>query len=157
MSTHRLRAATVADAEAILGVHRHSILELGLSAYTAEECESWAAGLVAERYVEVMTTGGESFLVVEDAAGLCGFCSFKKGEICGLYVHPRAAGKGVGTMLLSRAEEVIRVDPPEAIRLGAALSALPFYRTRGYRILKRKKWKTRGGLEIEVCDMEKRL
>ncbi len=157
MNSHRLRVAAEADAQAILNVHRRSILELGTSAYTAAECESWAAGLVPERYVEVMTSGGESFLVAEDAAGVCGFCSFKNDEVCGLYVDPRAAGKGVGSMLLARAEAVIRTDPPEAIRIGAALSALPFYLARGYRITRRKKWKTRGGLEIEICDMEKQL
>ena len=73
MNSHRLRVAAEADAQAILNVHRRSILELGTSAYTAAECESWAAGLVPERYVEVMTSGGESFLVAEDAAGVCGF------------------------------------------------------------------------------------
>ena len=54
-----IRAATPADAPAILQVHRESILTLGLETYSLAEVESWAAGLVPERYVEAMNEGAK--------------------------------------------------------------------------------------------------
>ncbi len=152
---YRIRSAETADADAILDVHRRSILEIGPAAYSATECESWAAGLVAEGYVDAMTVGGEVYLVAEDVTGVCGFCSFRHDEVIGLYVHPRAVRMGVGSMLLGHAERLIGETDVEKIRISAALCALPFYQARGYHIVQRKMWTTRGGVEIAVCDMEK--
>ena len=99
--------------------------------------------------------GGESFLVAEDAIDLIGFCSFKGNEVIGLYVAPRVALKGFGSALLAQAEAVIVAGGATEVRLVAALSSLAFYRKRGYREVRRKPWKTRGGLVIEVWDMLK--
>ena len=77
-----VRAATPADAAAILRVHRDSILALGTETYSSAEVESWAAGLVAERYVEAMNEGGETFIVAAAPDGaLAGFCSLKDDEV----------------------------------------------------------------------------
>ena len=153
----KIRPAEKSDAKALLAVHRRSILELGVSAYAREECESWAAGLTSEGYVEAMTTGGEDYLVALSGTELVGFCSFKHDEVMGLFVVTEASGVGLGTRLLEHAETVMRNRGEVSFRLTAALSALPFYQRRGYCVRQRKPWKTRGGREIEVCDMQKRL
>ena len=142
-----IRAATPADATAILQVHRESILVLGLEAYSLAEVESWAAGLVPERYVEAMNDGGETFIVAV-AAGwrLVGFCSFKDDEVKGLYVAPEWARRGVGSALLRQAEATIAAAGHRLIRIVASLSGQAFYEHHGYRVVDRHDWKTRGGL-----------
>jgi len=150
-----VRTGKETDASEILGVHRSSILGLGLNAYTQEECASWAAGLTLEGYVKAMTEGGESYLVALHGDQLVGFCSFKANEVIGLYVSPTISGCGVGTRLLGAAEVSMRSKGETRFKLTAALSALEFYMANDYRILSRKPWKTRGGREILVCDMLK--
>lgn len=102
-----------------------------------------------------MTTGGESYLVIEDASKLLGFCSFKDNEIIGLYVDPTASRSGIGSKLLAAAENAIVNGRHKTIILNAALSAVQFYQFRDYEILRKRPWKTRGGLEIFICEMKK--
>ena len=57
----------------------------GLGTYSRAEVESWASGLVPERYVEAMNEGGETFIVAVAAVGLVGICSFNSAvqPVCG--------------------------------------------------------------------------
>ena len=43
------------------------------------------------------------------------------------------------------------------VTLGASLPALAFYERCGYRVKRRREWKTRGGLVLPVTDMAKTL
>jgi putative acetyltransferase len=154
----RFRRGTPDDASAIMRVHRDSILSLGLEFYNRTEVESWAAGLVPERYVEAMNEGGETFIVAVAVAGdLVGFCSFKDDELKGLYIAPTAARRGVGSALLRQAEAAIAAAGHRRIHIGAALSGQAFYERHGYRIVDRHGRKARGGLVIAVLAMEKLL
>ena len=153
-----VRAATPADAAAILRVHRDSILALGTETYSSAEVESWAAGLVAERYVEAMNEGGETFIVAAAPDGaLAGFCSLKDDEVKGLSVAPEWARRGVGSALMRQAEATISAGGHRLIRIVASLSGQAFYESRGYRVVERRDWKTRGGLVIAALAMEKTL
>jgi putative acetyltransferase len=153
-----VRAATPADATAILRVHRESILNLGLETYSHAEVESWAAGLVPERYVEAMTDGGETFFVAVAPDGeIAGFCAFKGDEVKGLYVAPQWARRGVGSALLRQAEVTIAAGGHGLIRIVASLAGAAFYEHHGYRVLERRDWKSRGGLVSAALAMEKAL
>ena len=154
----QLRRATPADAAAILRVHRDSILTLGIQTYSLAEVESWAVGLVAERYVEAMSVGGETFFIAVAFDGnLAGFCSFKDDEVKGLYVAPNWARRGVGSALLRQAEATISAGGHRLIRMVASLSGQAFYEHHGYRVLERREWKSRGGLVSAALAMEKAL
>jgi ribosomal protein S18 acetylase RimI-like enzyme len=151
-----IRRGAPDDALAILRIHRHSILSLGIATYGLAEVESWAAGLVPERYVEAMEEGGETFIVAVAADGaLAGFCSFKDDEVKGLYVAPTMACRGVGSALLRQAEAAIAAAGHARVRIGAALSGQAFYERHGYRVVERRGWKARGGLVIAALAIEK--
>jgi putative acetyltransferase len=150
-----LRPGTPDDGAALMSVHVGSILGLGGEAYTKAELESWAAGLKPEGYAAAMADG-ETFLLAWARDGaLAGFMSYKSDEVVGFYVHPDWARSGLGRLLLARAEAAIAGAGHRTIRIGASLSGLPFYRAHGYRLVRRKTWTTRGGLVIEVADLEK--
>ncbi len=154
----RFRHATRADAAEIMRVHRTSILILGREVYSQAEVESWATGLVPERYVEAMGDGGETFIVaVAPDGALAGFCSFKDDEVKGLYVAPDWARRGVGSALLRHAEATISAGGHRLIRIVASLSGQAFYERHGYRVVGRRDWKTRGGLVSAALAMEKAL
>ncbi len=153
-----IRAGTPADAAAIHAVHRRSILAVGREYYTRAEVESWAHGLVPERYAKAMAERSETFLVVVDRAGaVVGFCSYRDDEILGFYVDPDFAGRGAGSALLRRAEVAFVAAGHRRIWLQASRAGQPFYEARGYEAVDEYPWKSRGGLEIMVKRMEKTL
>ena len=153
-----LRAGTPGDAPLIQRVHEESIRGLGPRWYSRAEVESWAAGLKPQRYVQAMTQGDERFLLVEPEGGggwLAAFCSFGTDRIDNLYVHPDWARRGVGEFLLARAEAAIRDAGHGSIRVIATLVGRPLYEKRGYRVLRQREYRSRGGLLLTVLDMEK--
>ncbi len=155
---YTVRAATPEDAAAIRDVHVGAILGLGRNHYTRAELESWAAGLTPQGYARAMDEGGESMEVAQDAAGrIVAFCARKGDEVMAVYVHPDAARRGLGSLLLGRAEAAIAAEGHRIIRIGASLSGRPLYEACGYRVVKEVGWETRGGLVIAACDMEKTL
>ena len=74
-----------------------------------------------------------------------------------MYVHPEWSRRGVGTQLLQAAEQSLLKEGVTSMVLTAALSALDFYLHQGYRVEARRRYKSRGGLETEVCRMLKRI
>ena len=155
---YRVRKGTPADGEGLLRVHRISILRLATAAYSAAEVASWTAGLVAEGYGRAMTERGETFYTaLTDDSWIVGFCSYKVDEVVGLYIDPDWARRGLGSDLLRRAEAAIAAAGHRTIRIGASLTGRPFYEAHGYRVVRHGDWKTRGGLVIDMVDMEKSI
>jgi len=152
----RLRAGTPADGPALRDLHEAPIRAYGISAYSAEEVESWVGVLEPHRYGEAMTKDGEVFLLAVAGDGaLAGFCSYKADEVIGLYVAPDRGRQGIGSMLLAAAEAAIAAAGHERIRIGASLSGRAFYEAKGYRVVAERVWKSRGGLDMAALDMEK--
>jgi GNAT superfamily N-acetyltransferase len=157
-AAYAIRQATPDDAEAIMAVHVRSILELGVSAYTRAEAESWAARLRPEGYVRIMTEGVEFFEVaVGDAEAIVGFCSVAGNEIMGLYVDPDWARCGIASAFVARAERRIGDAGHDCVVIRAARSGLPFYLARGYAVEHEAEWQTRGGLVLMMAILCKQL
>ena len=153
-----IRAGTTGDSPFIERVHRDSIRGTPAGFYSRAELESWASGLHVDRYIWGMTFGGERYLLAEvdgEGGNLAGFCSWRQDFVKGLYIHPDWIGCGVGTALMDLAEVAMIGSGIASIRLNASAMARPLYEKRGYRIIRRREWKTRGGLVMEACDMEK--
>ncbi len=113
-----------------------------------------------DRYIWAMNFNNERFILADAVTGeggrLAGFCSWRPDQIVGLYIHPAWAGCGVASVLMDQAEEaIIAAAQPRLIHLAASAPARPFYEKRGYRAIRRRDWKTRGGLTMEAFDMEK--
>ncbi|SNB60779.1 Putative protein kinase ArgK [Arboricoccus pini] len=151
------RRAAPEDGPLLRLLHERAIRVLGRTGYSAAECESWAEGLLDERYGEAMAEG-ETFELAFTADGrLAGFCSWRQREILALFVDPDLARTGVASGLVDRAEAAIAAQGFPRIVVGAALSGVPFYEQRGYRVDERHVWTTRGGLPLEVAWMSKDL
>ncbi len=154
----RLRAGTPDDGEQILNVHRQAILITARSAYSEQEVESWAAGLVADRYGDQMVRGGEEFQVATMEGGqVVGFCSVIGNELMALYVDPQWSGNGLGRRLISWAERKIDGGGHAEVQVKASLNAQSFYEGQGYHIVRQETFKSRGGLELARLIMSKTL
>ncbi|GAB4352077.1 MAG: hypothetical protein Kow00114_00490 [Kiloniellaceae bacterium] len=155
---YRLRRGRPADAAGLYAVQERAVRVLGRRVYSETQVESWIEGNCPERYVAAMQDEGEIFEVaVARLRGLVGFCALKGEEVRSLYVDPDWARLGVGSALLLRAEALIAAAGHAKVVIGASLAGLPFYEQHGYRVMKHRHWRSRGGLMIPAADMEKRL
>ncbi|MEM7224861.1 MAG: GNAT family N-acetyltransferase [Pseudomonadota bacterium] len=145
------------DGEGLKRVHQSSIFALARDHYSQAELDSWAVGLRPESYRTAME-GGEAFLVAESKGGeLIAFCSTKGHEVMALYVHPDWVRLGIASDLLARAEARIAAEGHRRVQVRGSLSGQIFYESKGYQVVAREAWTTRGGLDLESLRLEKPL
>jgi len=155
---YRIRPGRPADAEGLYAVHERAVRVLGRRVYSDTQVESWIHGNEPQRYIEAMRDEGETFAVaVARLRGIVGFYALKGAEVRSLYVDPDWARLGVGSALLLRAEAEIAAAGHDKVIIGASLAGLPFYEQHGYRVVKHRHWRSRGGLMIPAVDMEKQI
>ena len=141
----------------MLAVHLAAIHAIEDHFYDRPNRESWAFGLAPEGYGRAMADG-EIFELVEDASGkIIAFCGVKNGEVFGLYVHPDAQGRGIGKVLLQRAEARLVSEGYSVIPLTASLNARAFYEVHGWQFIEHREVKSRGGLIQAVAAMKKTI
>ena len=58
-------------------------------------------------------------------------------ELWGLYVHKDCVGKGIGTQLLKIAENSLKKQGVEIIKIKATITAKKFYEKHGYKVVKK--------------------
>lgn len=162
----RFREASRADVDRLCEVHRAAIETLGSEAYDDRQLAAWKRGVTPSLYpVEDSNT---HFLVAETDGQVIGFGWMKPraddyftidvgGEITGVYVHPTAAGRGVGTRLLDRLERFGRRASVRSLGLWASLNAVPFYSEHGYETVTNQALEYDDGTEIPVREMKKEL
>ncbi len=153
-----IRPGTTGDAPFIQRVHEESIRGTSPGFYSRAELESWASGLHMDRYAWAMNFADERYVLAEvegEGGNLAGFCSWLPGEVKGLYIHPAWLRRGVAGALMDHAERAIIAAGAMRIHLGASRIARPFYEKRGYRMVRRLEWKSRGGLVMEAFAMKK--
>ncbi|MGQ3672536.1 GNAT family N-acetyltransferase [Xanthobacter sp. TB0136] len=127
-----LRPFLPADTAVLAALFRTSIEELTGDDYDVDQQEAWAAAAddeaaFGERLAGLLT------LIATHEGQVAGFVSLKDNEhIEMLYVHPQAAGMGVGAALCEAAETLARARGAKAMSVDASDSALGFFQQRGY-------------------------
>jgi len=147
-----IRRATDDDRVAIARLHEASIRALGPACYTAEEVDSWAAGVAPERYfIE------QAMYVATIDDEVVAFGHYDHGEIMAVYVDPSHVRRGVGRLMMAKLEEVARAAGATHLHLNAALNSVSFYAACGYERTMETVYRTRGGIMIKCALMEKDL
>jgi ribosomal protein S18 acetylase RimI-like enzyme len=89
---------------------------------------------------------GQTLLVAEDGEGLAGFIwlvveqewgGARRGEVAAIYVLPRARGKGVGRLMMTEGEAVLRSYGCKKVHLMVTRSnehAFHLYESHGYQV-----------------------
>jgi len=153
IATVTYRAGVPEDGAAMLSIHLRAIMLVAVRDYGEDMARSWAHGLTAEGYSRSMA-GGEVFEVAVSAGRVIGFCGYKDDEICGLYVDPDFARRGIASSLLEHALQVLRRQGHRRVIVDSSITALPFYRRHGFRVVMERRRMTRGGMEMPAVDME---
>jgi GNAT superfamily N-acetyltransferase len=147
-----IRRATDADRVAIARLHEASIRALGSARYTAEEVDSWAAGVRPENYPMQ-----QEIYVATDDDEVVAFGHYDHGEIMAVSVDPSRLRRGVGRLMMAKLEEIARADGATHLYLNAALNSVGFYAACGYARTMETTYRTRGGIVIKCALMEKDL
>jgi ribosomal protein S18 acetylase RimI-like enzyme len=115
----RIRAASVADADAITEVHIASMRQAYRDLFAASELARIEARDRADRWRDHLTEGSSITLLADVGGRIVGFVSFGAcrdedvlpdvvGEVMAIYVHPDKWGFGFGEALMLAALERLR-------------------------------------------------
>jgi putative acetyltransferase len=120
------------DASVLAEIFRASITELTGDDYTEEQQEAWASRADDEAAF-ARKLGGQLALVATMGGSPVGFGTLMgHDKIDMLYVHPAAAGRGVGTMLVDALEKLAAARGAAKLSIDASDSARGFFEKRGY-------------------------
>jgi putative acetyltransferase len=127
-----LRPYLPADAPLLREIFRDSIEELTADDYTVAQQEAWAS--VADDVADFgKKLSGQLTLVATLEGSPVGFAALEgKDKIGMLYVHPAAAGQGVGAMLIDALEKLAGSRGAAKLTVDASDSARGFFEKRGY-------------------------
>ena len=96
-------------------------------------------------------------VAVDDHDRVVAFCSLRDDEVMALFVHPDAAGVGLGRRLMQRAEARIASSGYSQVRVEASASGLTFYEGLGYVVEESGDFPSRGGLKLRAHKLTKSL
>src|SRR5215468_12507503 len=125
----KIRRAEAADEDALASIRRRAILALAVPAMSREQAERWATRGAADRVARAIREH-DVWVAVEGA--LMGWVEVDRDRVAALYVSPSCSRRGVGSVLLARAETSIRSSGYTTTRLESSPNALDFYFRRGY-------------------------
>ncbi len=127
-----LRPYLPADTALLREIFRDSIEALTADDYTEAQQEAWASAADDEAaFGRKLAT--QLTLVATMEGSLVGFASLAgKDKIDMLYVHPAAAGQGVGAMLVDALEKLAGSRGTAKLVVDASDSARGFFEKRGY-------------------------
>jgi putative acetyltransferase len=151
-----LRPLLPADAPLLAEIFRASVAELTGDDYRASQQEAWASTADDEAAFAARLANALTLLGTIDGSPV-GFASLAGGErIDMLYVHPAAAGQGVGTMLLDALERLAGSRGAPRLIADVSDSAQEFFKRRGF-AAKQRNSVPLGNEWLANTTMEKRL
>src|SRR6476660_1698692 len=151
-----LRPFLPADVPMLAEIFRASIEELAADDYSESQREAWAATAEDEAAFGARLAKALTLLGTMDGSPV-GFASLEGPErVRMLYVHPAAAGHGVGSMLIDALEKLAAARGASRLTADVSDSAQDFFRRRGFVATQRNTIEL-GGEWLATTTMEKRL
>lgn len=99
----------------------------------------------------------EIFWVAEYQQQIVGFVGLWGKQVAAAYVHPDLVGRGIGSQLLAVLEKDARQRRYGKLAVLSSLTAIPFYRAKGYRFVRDSGFYTRNRVWIPGAWMDKEL
>jgi len=127
-----LRPFLPADTPLIAEIFRASVDALAADGYSETQREAWLSAADDEESLSARLAGQLTLLGMMGGSPV-GFASLKGAdEIDMLYVHPAAAGHGVGTLLIEALEKLAAGRGARRLTADVSDSAQDFFRKRGF-------------------------
>jgi putative acetyltransferase len=127
-----LRPFLPADAPVLAELFRESVETLATEDYDEDQRAAWAAAADDETAFAQRLAGALTIVASLDGK-IAGFASLREGTLVDmLYVHPRAARRGVGSALIDALEKLAQARGAREISVDASDAARDFFAARGY-------------------------
>ena len=127
-----MRPFLAADTPLLAEIFRASVKELTGDDYSEAQQEAWVAAADDEQAFGARLAKGLTLLGTMDGSPV-GFASLVDNErLDMLYVHPAAAGHGVGSMLVDDLEKLAAARGARRLRAEVSDSAQDFFKRRGF-------------------------
>jgi putative acetyltransferase len=150
-----LRPFLPTDVPLLVEIFQASVEELTGEDYSEGQQEAWAAAAEEESFPQRLTKGLTLVATLEGAP--VGFIVLHDNELIDLfYVHPDAAGQGVGTMLYDAAEKLATARGAKRLVADVSDNARLFFEQRGF-MPQRRNTVSLGDEWLANTTMEKRL
>lgn len=148
-----LRPAAPGDGQALFDVTILSVKGLCADHYSPTQIAGWMGKRDANYYEAEIGKGGVTIAELDGA--IIGFVDARPGELMRLFLHPMAAGAGLGRRLLEIGIAQARREHSGPISLEATLNAAAFYERHGFRTIGSGVFSHGvGGEPIEIVRME---
>ena len=152
-----VRAATLADLDAIRVVHTSAIQATCASSYSPAQLTAWLAHLTPERYRQSFDEGGQIVALQDGIVVGFGKLHLASATVNAVYVAPTAQGIGVGRMLLQSLEATAVQTGVDLLTLNATLNAERFYQTAGWHSDGQSEHLLPSGVQLPCVAMHKRV
>jgi len=151
-----LRPFLAADTALVAEIFRASVDELAADDYSDAQREAWMSAANDEEALGARLSGQLTLLGLMDGSPV-GFASLKAGEdVDMLYVHPVAAGHGVGSLLIEALEKLAIGRGARRLTAEVSDSAQDFFKKRGF-VPQQRNTVQLGGEWLANTTMEKKL
>lgn len=154
--TFALRPFLADDTEMLAEIFRASITELTADDYSEAQQDAWMAAADDEDAFRDRLSARLTLIATLDGSPI-GFASLADGhEIDMLYVHPAAAGRGAGAMLVDALEKLAQAHGATRLTVDASDTARPFFEKRGW-TAQRRNTVSRGDEWLATTTLDKTL
>ncbi|MEU1586861.1 GNAT family N-acetyltransferase [Micromonospora sp. NPDC005710] len=118
-----------ADAAAVAGLIERCLRDVNSRDYPSEVIERMCAHFTAQRIKELAV---QRQMFVAESDGIAGTVSRDGNKVYTMFVHPRAAGRGIGRQLMRHIESLAATDGYDHMETGASITGHGFYHRLGY-------------------------
>jgi ribosomal protein S18 acetylase RimI-like enzyme len=131
-----IEAAQPADLPRLLEIRHAAFARHAPAVYSPEEVATLLADVSPDELGEMIAH--RQLFVARTAGVLVGLAGWKDGRLRHVYVDPDYTRRGIATELVGQVEADFRARTGATrIEVGVALNAEPFYRARGYQLVRR--------------------
>lgn len=133
----KIRLARDEDFASIARLRRQTIRNINAKDYSEDIIRVWSGSRGSAQGFRNSAHKCKRWVAVDDGK-VVGFCDHGfKCELWGLYVHKDYIGKGVGSRLLKTAEESMKKQGCDVVKLKSTITAKEFYLKNGYSIVRK--------------------
>ncbi|NHZ90005.1 GNAT family N-acetyltransferase [Massilia sp. CCM 8733] len=152
-----LRAALLADIDAMWALRTRAILHSCPGHYPAEVIAPWSAAPAPRSYPGLVQSGGA--LIAQERGAMLGYAivDLDAGEVDAVFVDPAAGGRGIGKTMLAALEPMALARGCTRLHLSASLNAVAFYQAAGFVALRNAVYAHPSGVALDCVEMEKAM
>ncbi|GHC15525.1 acetyltransferase [Kushneria pakistanensis] len=137
------RDYTPRDVDSTLTIFQRAVFEVASRDYTPAQLEAWADGMDRTTWAAMLERQSTWIAMANDTPA--GFASLTdKGHLDMLFVRPDYQRCGVASTLLAMAEQTAQQRGIKRITTEASVTALPFFKARGFDVVTAQAMKRRG-------------